>query len=204
MTTHRPDDPDELRKIYQRRFEASRIYRNEVWKVLTSTFFADEVKPSDSVLDLGSGYGEFINNIQCRAKFAMDLNPAAAGYLNPDVTFLFQDCSMEWQMADCSLDLVFTSNFFEHLPDKGALSATLQQACRCLRSGGKLIAVGPNIKYLAGAYWDFWDHHVPLSECSLGEVLELRGFTVRTAIARFLLTPLSMLRGIRLCCSERT
>ena len=29
------------------------------------------------VLDLGCGYGEFINNVSCTKKFAMDLNPTA-------------------------------------------------------------------------------------------------------------------------------
>lgn len=186
MSPERRAQTEELREIYHRRFEATRAYRNEVWKVLTSAFFGRYFHPTDSVLDLGCGYGEFINNIQCREKFAMDLNADAAGHLNVDVKFLFQDCSTEWQLGDATLDLVFTSNFFEHLPDKSALSRTLEQAARCLRPGGKLIAMGPNIKYLPGAYWDFWDHHVALTELSLRESLELRGFIIEKVVDRFL------------------
>jgi thymidine phosphorylase len=71
--------------------------------------------PADAVvLDLGCGHGEFINNVQCGKKIAMDLNPAARQYLNPNVVFLEQDCSHPWNIPESALDVVFTSNFFEH------------------------------------------------------------------------------------------
>jgi hypothetical protein len=49
-----------------------------------------------------------------------------------------------------------------------------------------LIAVGPNIKYLPGRYWDFYDHYLPLTELSLSEGLRTSGFEVMRADARFL------------------
>ena len=49
-----------------------------------------------------------------------------------------------------------------------------------------LIAIGPNIKFLHGRYWDFYDHNVYLTETSLGEALELEGFSIQTLKARFL------------------
>jgi hypothetical protein len=55
--------------------------------------------------------------------------------------------------------------------------------------------MGPNIKYLPGAYWDFWDHYVPLTEASLKEALITRGFTVDVCIGRFL--PYTMSDGRR-------
>jgi SAM-dependent methyltransferase len=82
--------------------------------------------------------------------------------------------------------VVFTSNFFEHLPDKDCLKRTLRQALRCLKPGGRLIALGPNIKYLPGQYWDFFDHHVMLTELSLAEALEVEGFSIKKVIPRFL------------------
>ena len=78
----------------------------------------------------------------------MDLNPSTKQYLDNSVTLLEQDCSTRWNLPDQDLDVVFTSNFFEHLPDKESLNRTLHQAHRCLRDGGRLIAMGPNIKYL--------------------------------------------------------
>jgi len=52
--------------------------------------------------------------------------------------------------------------------------------------------MGPNIKYLPGRYWDFWDHYLPLTEQSLREVLEVAGFEVESCIAKFI--PYQMVR----------
>lgn len=176
----------EVQTIYNQRFAANRQYRQRVWSVLTADFFSTWIKPASAVLDLGCGYGEFINQIHARDKYGMDLNPDSAKFLNPEVRFIQQDCSQIWPVAENSLDAVFTSNFFEHLPDKSTLGRTLDQARRCLKPGGRLIALGPNIKYVPGAYWDFWDHYLPLTEASLSEGLENRGFQIETCYDRFL------------------
>jgi SAM-dependent methyltransferase len=176
----------ELQRIYRQRFRATSAYRNRVWRMLTAVFFNRWISPQAAVLDLGCGYGEFINNIVAREKFAMDLNPDAPKHLAPAVHFFEQDCSTAWPLPENSLDAVFTSNFFEHLPDKECLKRTLRQAFRCLKPGGRLIAMGPNIKFLPGQYWDFFDHHTILTEASLGEVLEMEGFALQQVTPQFL------------------
>jgi SAM-dependent methyltransferase len=180
------ENAQELSRLYQRRFGQTAAYRNRVWQVLTRNFFQRWISPEATVLDLGCGYGEFINNIQAGTKWAMDLNPDAPQHLAKNVAFLEQDCSTPWQLPENSLDVVFTSNFFEHLPDKRCLRSTLQQAHRSLKTGGRLIALGPNIKYLPGKYWDFFDHHTILTEASLGEALETEGFELEQVVPRFL------------------
>ena len=192
MSAHTPED---LQRIYEVRFTADLTYRRQVWSVLVRDWFAQYVGTGDAVLDLGCGYGEFINAVSCRKKYAMDLNPDARRFPHESVTFLLQDCSTRWPLPDASLDVVFTSNFFEHLPDKGALGRTLDEIRRCLCPGGRLVAMGPNIKYLPGAYWDFWDHHIALTEASLKEALGNRGFTVGVCLDRFL--PYTMAGGRR-------
>jgi SAM-dependent methyltransferase len=102
------------------------------------------------------------------------------------VTFLEQDCSKAWPLADNSLDVVFTSNFFEHLLSKQALGETIQQAARCLRPGGIMIAMGPNIRFVGGAYWDFWDHHLALTDSSISEAMRVNGLQVSKLYDRFL------------------
>lgn len=116
----------------------------------------------------------------------MDMNPETAKKLDEKVIFIQQDCSATWNVPDASLDLVFTSNFFEHLPDKASLSRTLAEAFRCLKPGGTLIALGPNINVVEGRYWDFWDHYLPLTEKSLSEGMSLAGFKIREVVPRFL------------------
>jgi SAM-dependent methyltransferase len=184
--SHSIKDPRELQSIYERRFDQHLAYRTRLWQTLNDGFFQQLIPKESTVLDLGCGYGEFINHIRCRRKLGMDLNPRSRSRLAPDIELLAQDCSIRWELPDASLDVVFTSNFFEHLPDKLALRNTLQEAARCLRPGGKLIALGPNIKYVQGAYWDFWDHFLCLTERSLSEALENNGFRILQCIPRFL------------------
>ncbi len=190
-----PEDAKELQAIYQSRFERTAAYRGRIWDVLAPWLSRYLPRPRDSVLDLGCGYGEWINRIVATRRHAMDLNADARERLASDIAFHRQDCAAAWPFAADSLDAVVTSNFFEHLPDKDALRETLRQAHRALRPGGRLIAMGPNIRCLPGRYWDFIDHHIALTDASLAEALRLAGFTVTHAIPRFL--PYSMVGGPR-------
>lgn len=104
--------PEELQKEYRRRFADIESYRKQVWSRLVPAFFQPLIPLESAVLDLGCGYGEFINHVQARAKYALDLNPDASTRLNPDVSFLLHDCSIEWPLPPESLDAIFSSNFF--------------------------------------------------------------------------------------------
>ncbi len=185
----------ELERIYSFRFSGLEDYRSRVWQVLVSDFFSRWVCDTDSVLDVGCGYGEFINNLTAREKFAMDLNPSAKDRILPGIQLIQQDCSTTWPLRDNSLDVVFSSNFFEHLPTKTALQETLREAQRCLRPGGRLMSLGPNVKHLSGSYWDFFDHHLPLTELSLSEAMIMAGFKMEHSIEKFL--PYTMSQGTR-------
>lgn len=182
----------ELQRIYSTRFAGMTEYRNQVWKVLVS-YFGQWYPSAGTVLDLGAGYCEFINNAIARVKYAMDLNPDVRQRAAQGVTVLQQDCSTAWPLPDGELDAVFTSNFLEHLPSKAAVSSVLSQAYRCLKPGGRFIAMGPNIRYVPGAYWDFFDHYIGLTELSLAEALSHCGYEIEREVARFL--PYTMSRG---------
>lgn len=183
-------DQRDLSRIYSQRFSGNLEYRRKVWSVLVEKYFSKFIPENSAVLDLGCGYGEFINHVAASRRMAMDLNPDAPRYLASEIEFIHQDCSLEWPSAARNLDVVFTSNFFEHLPDKVALGRTLDQIYCALKPGGCLIAMGPNVRCVPGAYWDFWDHYIALTEVSLGEALGNRGFEVERSHARFL--PYSM------------
>lgn len=186
-------DSKSLSEQYQRRFQDSAEYRDRVWKEIVSVCLQPRIGADKTVLDLGCGWGEFSRNIQAARKLAMDLNADASHHLAADIEFLQQDCSQPWPLADDSIDVIFSSNFIEHLPDKRALERTLVEARRCLKSDGQIFFLGPNIRYVGGAYWDYWDHHIPLTDKSLSELLSLSGFEVSHCIDRFL--PYSMSDG---------
>jgi len=177
---------DDLEVIYERRFAGSEQQREKVWRILTSRFFQQWVQPKDVVLDVGAGYCEFINNIQAETKYALDLNPATAARAGSEVRVLSQDVTTAWALPSDSVDVVFSSNFFEHLPAKDALQHCLREIRRVLRPGGHLLAMGPNIRFCYDVYWDFFDHCLPLSERSLAEALGIVGLQVERAIPRFL------------------
>ncbi len=182
-----------LKDIYERRFIPTRERRKDVWSVLVREIFQPLISPDAVVLDLGCGYGEFINQIRAGRKLAMDLNPDSAAHLSTGVEFLRQDCSQPWAVEPGSLDWIVTSNFFEHLPDKSCLEDTLVQAHRALKLGGRIWCMGPNINALPGKYWDFWDHHLALSNHSMVEVLALKGFVIESCVPRFM--PYTMIGG---------
>ena len=181
-----------LTQIYEKRFSGHEIYRNRVWKVLITKFFSKWIRNTDHIFDLGCGYGEFINHTKCEVRYAMDLNPKTKSLLDKEIIFHEQDCSIPWKIEANSLDLVFTSNFFEHLPNKDSLDRTMCEIKNALKPGGRLIAMGPNISVLKGKYWDFWDHHVALSDQSLCELLQIHDFTIEQSESKFL--PYNMVR----------
>ena len=176
----------DLQEEYQKRFQGADQYRDAVWKVLCGEFFSKYIDKNSVLLDLGAGWGEFSRNIQAGKKYAMDLNPDCGTRVAGHSTFLHQDCSTTWPIEDGSLDVVFTSNFLEHLPSKDLVDKTLREAFRCLKPGGKIICMGPNIKFVPGAYWDYWDHYIPITEDSMAEALSLKGFSVVRKVDRFL------------------
>jgi SAM-dependent methyltransferase len=182
----------ELDSIYKERFGKREAYRQQVWGVLTQ-YFSRWIPPDSTVLDLGCGYCEFINQIACSTKFGMDLNPEIRRRASPDVRVLEQDCSEPWPISPGSLGAVFTSNFLEHLPTKDHLERTLRNAHDALGSGGRFIAMGPNVRCVPIRYWEFVDHYLALTERSLSEMLIKCGFEVNIRVARFL--PYSMSQG---------
>jgi len=176
----------QLARLYERRFAGREAYRQAVWCVLCQEFFSRWISPDATVLDLGAGNCEFINAVTARRRLALDLNPQTALKAATGIEVWLRNCAEPWLVEAGSVDVIFTSNFFEHLPAKPDLSATLAQAHRALRAGGTLLAIGPNVRYTGGAYWDFWDHHIPLTDRSLSEALEQAGFRVTKSVPRFL------------------
>jgi len=175
-----------LQSTYARRFAGQERRRAEVWNVLTRSFLNRWISINDSVLDLGAGYCEFINAVEAKTRFAIDANPATRIHAAAGVAVLTQDIRDSWNITDSSLNVVFTSNFLEHLPTKSDLLHCLREARRVLRPKGKLILLGPNIRFAYREYWDYFDHALPLTDRSLVEALDLGGFAPVLIIPRFL------------------
>lgn len=176
-----------LGDIYRQRFDDRAQHKREsLWRVLCEHFLQRYIPENATVLDLAAGRCEFINQIHCASKIAVDLNPDIQHYARPDVRVVIAYSHDMAEVASDSVDVVFVSNFFEHLPDKQALLETLREIRRVLRPGGKLLVFQPNIRFLNGAYWDFIDHYLPLTDRTLVEAFHLVDLHVEEVRPRFL------------------
>jgi SAM-dependent methyltransferase len=83
-------------------------------------------------------------------------------------------------------DVVFMSNYLEHLDSPEAVVEQLRVVHLLLKPGGRVIVLQPNIRLVGPAYWDFIDHRVALTDRSLVEAASLVGFWTAVLIKRFL------------------
>ncbi len=179
--------PDAIQRIYAQRFAAQGLEeRIRVWRVLCADWFQRFIPPDARVLDVGAGYGEFINHIAGRERYALDMNADLEKYAGPGVQVLASTDARHIPLGDGAVDVAFSSNFFEHLPSREAILEVLAEVARVLAPGGTFLIVQPNIKYLYHHYWDFFDHRIPLSDESMAEALSIVGFRVLRQQAKFL------------------
>ena len=173
--------------IYTQRFsESEQKTREATWKVLCQDFFSRYVSTESVVIDIGAGDSLFLKNIKAKKKIAVDLSKHVFELESFGVEVhncLISDVTSE--LANTA-DVVFMSNFLEHLPSKKVLLEVLEDARKLLKENGKLLILQPNIRYVGSAYWDYIDHHIALTEHSLVEALEVSGYEVSELIPRFL------------------
>lgn len=178
---------EELRSLYQHRFTPEeRAIKDKVWAVLCSDFFSRFISETDCVLEVAAGYCEFINHIRCAEKYAIDLNPDIASFANRDVRVIVGSCLDLSLLPSNHFDVVFVSNFFEHLERKRDVDIVLREINDRLRTDGRLLILQPNIRLLGARYWDFYDHMTPITDRSLREAVELQGYAITHMIPRFL------------------
>jgi SAM-dependent methyltransferase len=179
-----------LAGIYAHRFPDAQPHhlewRRAVWRVLVDAFFSRWIPPTAAVLDFGCGRGEFINAVRARRRIAVDARGEVTTSLDPGVEFWEVAGGRMPAVSDHEVDVVFCSNVLEHLADRPAVTALLMEFRRVLRPDGRLLVLGPNLRYTGPAYWDFFDHVLPFTHLSLVEALASAGFEVETLIPRFL------------------
>lgn len=176
---------EQLKRLYHARFSEETMRRDRVWQVLCSRFFQGWIPEDSTVLDLAAGHCEFINNISAARRIAVDLNPDVALRAGTGVETVVARSDQLDAIADGSVDRVFISNFFEHLPREAILS-TLTEVRRVLRADGLLLLLQPNIRYVRSEYWQFFDHITAIDDRAMLEAFEHTGYDVVKNIPRFL------------------
>ncbi len=178
----------ELDRLYAARFhDDERESKARLWRVICQEFFARYVPDDACVVDLGAGYCDFVNNISARRRIAVDLNPDTKRFAAPGVEVHQLPLERLTEAVEPeTVDLAFASNVFEHLRGPDALLKVLASVRTALRPGGRIMIMQPNVRLVGGAFWDFFDHTLPLSERGMTEALEVAGFRVVECRARFL------------------
>jgi len=172
--------------VYNHRFTPAQEAGKELaWREITRHL--QRYVPADAVvLDIGADRGNFIRNVEARERWASDLRDTSAHFPG-DVHFVESDgLLLEEHVPRGYFDLVFMSNYLEHLASSEQVIEQVRVTGRLLKPGGRILVLQPNIKLIGHAYWDYVDHRVALTERSLVEAAHLAGFSTVRLITRFL------------------
>ncbi|MCY7399129.1 MAG: class I SAM-dependent methyltransferase [Sphingomonas bacterium] len=161
------------------------VRRDTVWQALWRYYFRKIVPADGCVLDMGCGYGEFINHVEARRRIGLDMWEGIRAHLAPGVEPLVGKVTDLGAIEDNSVDFAFASNLFEHIPQE-ALVAVLAQLREKLTERGTLTMLQPNYRYAYREYFDDYTHVAIYSHISLADLLVANGWEVLEVKPRFL------------------
>jgi SAM-dependent methyltransferase len=167
---------------------SSDIRRKKSWRYLTR-YLQRYVSERDTVLELAPGYCFFINEIKAKMKFAVDIEPKVLEYAASNVEARIGNACDLKHVRDESVDVIFASNFLEHL-DWDELEVLMLEIKRVLSKHGRLILMQPNFALCYKTYFDDFTHRTVFTDKSLVDWLLSCDLTVTHVARRFL--PMSL------------
>ena len=159
--------------------------REKLWRALYTYHFSHLISAKDCVLELGAGYGHFINQVVSRKRIAVDQWEGFTGYLQPGIEGRVGDVADLSFLAPSSVDFVFASNLFEHI-SQNKFASILRALKTVLVKGGTLNILQPNYFYAYRAYFDDYTHCSVYSHVSICDFLSANGYDVLDCRPRFL------------------
>lgn len=162
--------------------------RRAVWREI-ARYVARDVPSAGTVVELGAGYCDFINSISARRKIAFDLNPEMRAHAEPDVDLRIESAMGLSGLERGSVDLVFASNFLEHL-NEAELDRLLPAIRDVLSPNGRFAVIQPNHRLCADHYFDDPTHVTVFSDLNLPSYMQRHGMRVHKLVPGLL--PFSM------------
>ena len=161
------------------------VRRAATWRALWRYHFRYRIAADAAVLDLGAGYGDFVNSVTARKRIAVDTWPSLPDHVDAGIEPIITPVTDLRGIADGSVDFAFASNLFEHLT-QDELIVALGQIASKLTAKGELCIVQPNYRYAFREYFDDYTHRTPYSHIGLADLLRAQGWTVTQVVPRFL------------------
>lgn len=159
--------------------------RDLLWKTLCEAYFQRIIPQDACVLELGAGYGHFINHIRCARCIAVDIWDGMPRYVASDIETHVGSVTDLSFIPDHSVDFVFASNLFEHLT-RNEFSTVIEQVRDKLMPGGTFNILQPNYRFAYREYFDDFDHVTVYTDRSLKDFVSSHGFKIIDCIPRFL------------------
>src|SRR4030042_5063564 len=130
----------DISNIYNTRFSVfERVRKNDLWKIFCQDFLQQFISSKSTVLDIGSGSCEFINNIRAKRKIALDLNTITVKSAKKGVIVVKKSAEEIDRLFPEQIDVAFMSNFLEHLESKYIIHQVLKKTYLALKPGGRLL-----------------------------------------------------------------
>ncbi len=148
-------------------------------------FLKPFISKNSTVVDLGAGYCDFINQVEANKKYAVDYSPDLSKFTARDVEGINSSVLDLSRIKTDSVDVVHASNLLEHFTDE-ELHKIIEEVKRILKKGGKLILMQPNYRLQPGRYFDDHTHKKIFTDSSLESFLLSNGFKIIKKMPRFL------------------
>jgi len=143
--------------------------RKGVWNEI-ARYISKDCASIGTLLELAPGFCDFVNQFPAKRKICIEHNSSMKKYAAHDVEFHCDDATLLNEIATESIDLVFASNFFEHL-NSTQLDTIMPRIHQSLRKHGRLVLIQPNYRLCQEHYFDDETHQTIFSDKNIADFL---------------------------------
>lgn len=152
-------------------------YVGEAGGILDKFKFQEHINPENTVIDLGCGGGFLLNQISCKKKIGVELNPIAGEHARS--AFGIEVYTSVDKVPDGIADVIISNHALEHIPN---VYEVLKELIKKLKAGGIVVFVVPSEQSSNGAYLykenDSDQHLFSWTPMTFGNLLKAAGFSV--------------------------